>query len=104
MKADLVMRDIRKLARKWGISAPVRLSDRAQMKLMVQVGGEWIHFGASAYDDFTTHKDERRRANYCARASGIRDAKGRVAGNNPSSPNFYSMRLLWDCAPPPDPQ
>ena len=35
-----------------------------------------IHFGDSRFQDFTQHKDEKRRKSYLARAKGIKNKKG----------------------------
>jgi len=53
--------------------------------------GRWVSFGRRGYDDFTKHKDRKRRARYLARATRIR-------GNwksNPYSPNNLSIHILW---------
>ena len=42
-------------------------SKRAGKKYAVRVGNKTIHFGAQGYEDFTTHKDPKRKANYLAR-------------------------------------
>ena len=42
-------------------------SKRAAKKYAVRVGNKTIHFGAQGYEDFTTHKDPKRKANYVAR-------------------------------------
>ena len=41
-------------------------SDRAAKKYKVRVGNKTIHFGAAGYEDFTTHKDPKRKARYLA--------------------------------------
>ena len=54
--------------------------------------GKKIHFGSMLYQDYTKHKDKKRRKNYLKRASNIK-------GNwrqNPFSPNMLSIILLWD--------
>ena len=93
------MEMVRQLMRAYGITNRVEVSERKDKKLKALVDGRWIHFGHPDYEDFTTHRDKKRRANYCARAGGIRDKRGRLTGNDPSSPIFYAMRLLWDCKP-----
>jgi len=42
--------------------------------------------------DFTYHKDEKRKENYLKRSAGI---KGNWL-SNPYSPNSLSRNLLWD--------
>ena len=57
-------------------------SSRSDKKGMVYVkkGGKkrLIHFGDASMSDFTKHKDKKRQTNYCLRASGIRDKKGKL--------------------------
>jgi len=50
-----------------------------------------VHFGAMNYQDFTKHKDPKRRQNYLNRSAGI---KGDWA-NNKYSPNSLARVLLW---------
>ena len=55
-------------------------------------GKKTVHFGASGYQDFTTHNDPKRRDNYISRhrtnanwtASGV-DTAG-----------FYAKHVLWN--------
>lgn len=92
--------DVRALQRKWGVAGEVRPSTRERSKwVIIRPNGQAIHFGAKGYDDYTQHRDEKRRANYCARAGAIKNKLGHLAGTDPAAPNFYAMRLLWDCAP-----
>ena len=50
-----------------------------------------IHFGQMGYEDYTKHKDDKRRQNYLLRASNIKgDWK-----NNPYSANNMSIAILW---------
>jgi len=55
-----------------------------------------VHFGHRDYEDFTQHRDPGRRENYLSRSAGIRDGKGRLTKDNPSSANYWSRRYLWD--------
>lgn len=57
--------------------------------------GKQIHFGSPLYEDFLIHKDDNRRENYLKRATKIRNKKGDLTYNNPESPNFWSINLLW---------
>ena len=93
------MEAVLRLQKKWRIPGKLSPSPRKHKKYMLEQDGTVIHFGDSRYDDFTTHKDKNRQQNYCRRAGAIRDKTGRLTGNDPSSANFYAMRLLWDCAP-----
>lgn len=54
-----------------------------------------IHFGDTRYEDFTQHKDKKRRENYLKRSAGIRDGNGKLTANNIFSPNYWSRKYLW---------
>ena len=54
--------------------------------------GKTVNFGSIDYQDYTKHKDEKRRDNYLKRSAGI---KGNWRNNKYSAKNL-SMRLLWD--------
>tara|TARA_R110000744_G_scaffold361588_2_gene469379 strand:+ start:1638 stop:1916 length:279 start_codon:yes stop_codon:yes gene_type:complete len=54
-----------------------------------------IHFGHSDYQDFTQHKDEKRRKSYLARAKGIKDKQGNLTWKNKNSKNYWAIRYLW---------
>ena len=75
-----------------GDAVEIHFSSRKGKKYMVRnPDGKWIHFGALGYEDFTKHKDEKRRDNYLKRATKIR-------GNwkdTKYSPNNLSINILW---------
>jgi hypothetical protein len=48
---------------------PVHVSSRKDKKYMVFDGHKMIHFGQMFYEDYTKHKDEKRRENYIKRAA-----------------------------------
>ena len=54
-------------------------------------GQKEIHFGHSQYQDFTTHKDPKRRENYISRHSKEDWSKSNVA-----SPAWMSRFILWE--------
>jgi TFIIF-interacting CTD phosphatase-like protein len=54
-----------------------------------------IHFGDTRYDDFTTHKDEKRRQNYLKRTAGIRDKDGNLTKDDKNSANYWARLRLW---------
>ena len=74
---------------------PVRLSTRKHKKFVVSVNGRDVHFGHTSYQDFLDHGDPERRRRYLARAKGIRDGRGRLTWQNPESPNYWSVHVLW---------
>ncbi len=81
------------------------LSDKPNKKLMVKVNGKWLHFGDSRYQHYKdktgllpkeqNHLDPKRRLRYITRASNIVDKNGNYTFNNPESPNYHSMYILW---------
>lgn len=79
-------------------------STHKDKKLMVEVDGKIIHFGdrnMEHYRDKTgfyknlDHNDEQRRKSYIARASGIKNKEGKLTKDDPSSPNYHAIRILW---------
>lgn len=59
--------------------------------------GTRVDFGHPEYDDYTVHRDLERRHRYLARARmDIRDIDGQLTRNNIKSPNYWSIKLLWD--------
>ena len=68
------------------------ISPRKDKKYRVyDPNGKAVDFGQMTFEDFTKHRDEKRRINYLKRASNI---KGNWR-NNPYSPNNLSMNILW---------
>ena len=83
-----------------------RKSSRKGKKYDVLYNGKWIPFGDSSmqqYKDSTplklysylNHGDKKRRANYLARAKGIKNKQGDLTWRDKNSPNYYSVRFLW---------
>lgn len=74
-------------------------SDRPGKKKMVLAKSgdkvKLLHFGAKTYEDYTQHKDKKRRKNYLTRSAGIRDKNGNLTKDNKLSPNFWARRILW---------
>jgi hypothetical protein len=54
-----------------------------------------INYGYSGMEDYTQHKDEKRRKNFRARSGGIRDKNGELTKDNPLSANYYNRRDTW---------
>lgn len=79
-------------------------STRKDKKLMTIVDGKKVHFGNPSYQQYfdktgiwksLDHGDKERRKNYLSRASGIKDGQGNLTKNNPLSPNYHAIRILW---------
>ncbi len=54
-----------------------------------------INFGDSRYEDFTQHKDKKRRENYLKRAKGIKDKNGNLTWKDKNTSNYWSVHYLW---------
>ena len=59
---------------------------------MAEVNNKTIHFGATGYEDFTTSKDEKRKASYLARHKTSEDWT--LSGID--SDGFWARWLLWN--------
>ena len=74
----------------------IQKSTRADKKYMAKVptleGDRTIHFGATGYQDFTTSKDEKRKASYLARHKANEDWT--LAGVDTAG--FWARWLLWN--------
>ena len=81
-----------------GYNKPIA-SDRKNKKKMVLVKRgdkvKLVHFGQKGYEDFTQHKDKKRRKNYLTRSAGIKNKSGQLTKNDPFSPNYWARRELW---------
>ena len=72
----------------------VKRSTRKNKKYMVLYKDKWIHYGDSRYQDFTQHKDSKRRDSYLKRARGIKNKKGQKTYMLKTSPNFWAYWTL----------
>jgi len=80
-------------------------STKKGKKLMTIVNGKTIHFGdanSEHYKDKTgiwkdkDHLDKERRKSYLARARGIKNKDGDSTSKLKTSPNYHSIKILWD--------
>uniref|UniRef100_A0A6C0KY72 Uncharacterized protein n=1 Tax=viral metagenome TaxID=1070528 RepID=A0A6C0KY72_9ZZZZ len=76
-----------------GKNVLISFSDKPTKKFMVfnPHTNKWIHFGLMGYQDFTKHKDQKRRENYLRRTQNM---KGEWR-NNKYSANNLSRNILW---------
>ena len=66
-------------------------SNRKDKKLMAIIdNNKTIHFGASGYADFTTHKDEERKRKYISRH------KKNENWSDPRTAGFYARNIFWN--------
>jgi len=54
-----------------------------------------IHFGDARYEDYTQHKDEKRRQSYLKRARAIKDKDGNLTYKDKNTANYWSYHYLW---------
>ena len=55
-----------------------------------------ILYGDSKYQDFTQHKDEKRRESYLKRAKGIKDKQGNLTWKDKNTANYWAVKTLWN--------
>ena len=67
MKTALRIPAMRSVAVSKMRTATLTKSSRPGKKFEVRIGGTTIHFSATGYDDYTTHKDPMRKASYLSR-------------------------------------
>lgn len=69
---------------------PSNRKDKKYSAIVVHDGKvKTIHFGASGYDDFTTHKDENRKDKYVKRHH-------KEDWTDPLKAGFWAKNLLWN--------
>ena len=59
---------------------------------MARVNEKTVHFGAIGYEDYTTHRDEKRKASYLARHRTKEDWT--LSGVDTAG--FWARHLLWN--------
>ena len=77
-----------------GKDVNIKLSDKPAKKYMIlnPNTNKFVYFGQMGYEDFTKHKDEKRRENYLKRTANIRGQWQ----DNPYSANMISRKILWN--------
>jgi hypothetical protein len=81
------------------------LSKDKTHKLSVVVENRTINFGNKNYSHYfdktgllpknLNHLDPKRRENYLTRSAGIRNGKGQLTKDDPTSKNFHARKILW---------
>ena len=79
---------------------PFKYKGKGKFKMSVYVKNDkgkpkLIHFGNTDYEDFTQHKDEKRRKSYLARAKGIKEKEGNLTYKDKNTKNYWAIRTLW---------
>ena len=69
----------------------IKKSDNQNEKFMaiIENTNKKIHFGAKLYEDYTLHKDDKRKKAYLSRHKHDN-------AQNPLYPSFYATNLLWN--------
>mgnify|MGYP003119966105 CR=1 FL=1 len=57
-------------------------------------GYKKIGFGDKRYEDFTQHKDEKRRTSYLKRAKGIKNKQGELTWKDKDTANYWAVHHL----------
>ena len=81
-----------------GYNKPIASNRKNKKKMVLVKRGDKIrlvHFGQKGYEDFTQHKDKKRRENYLKRSGGIRGKGGKLTANDPFSANYWARKELW---------
>ena len=79
---------------------PFPYQGKGKFKKSVYVKGKdgkpkLIHYGHKDYQDFTQHKDKKRRESYLKRARGIRDKQGNLTHKDKNTKNYWAIKDLW---------
>jgi len=89
------MEKLRKKAISLG-ATDLRKSTKKNKKWDVLYKGKWVSFGHPSYEDYTQHRDKKRRDRYRARHSKIKLKDGRLAYKVKGSPSYFSYWILWN--------
>lgn len=69
----------------------IKPSEKATKKYKATFNdGTTTHFGSKGYDDYTKHKDDKRKSNYLARH------RKNENWNNPKTAGSLSRFILWN--------
>lgn len=78
--------EVAKIGKRYNLD--VYVSTRKDKKYMVKIGSKVIHFGQMNYEDYTKHKDEKRR-------DAFRSRNAKWANSPMNSASWLSYYLLW---------
>ena len=82
-----------------GFNKPVNApKDSPKKKMVLAKKGEevkLVQYGQKGYEDFTQHKDPKRRENYLKRSAGIKGKDGKPTKDDIFSPNYWARKDLW---------
>lgn len=82
-----------------GFNKPVPAPKGGKHKKMVlaKKGDEvkLVKYGHKEYEDYTQHKDPKRRENYLKRSAGIKNKSGQLTKDDVFSANHWARKDLW---------
>ena len=78
----------RKAKEMFGRNVKIQISTRDRKKYMIFLKNKWIHFGEMNYQDYTKHRDERRRRLFLIRNHTWKNKRK-------NTPAYLSYYLLW---------
>ncbi len=88
-----------KAGQKKPLYKPMKSTKKGKKKMVYvksESGGtKLIHYGDSSMQDFTQHKDPKRRASFLARSKGIKKKDGSFAYKDKNSPAYWAVKDLW---------
>ena len=70
-------------------------SRRLGKRFYVVYKGDVIHFGSDEGKAYVDHKNEAKKTAWYARHNQIYDRNNVQVINDPTSPSYYSARILW---------
>lgn len=76
---------------------PAPKGDKHKKMVLAKKGDEvkLVKFGHRDYEDFTQHKDLKRRENYLKRSAGIKNKSGQLTKDDVFSANHWARKALW---------
>ena len=84
------------LYKPWKNTTPSKNKMWVYVKSDTKKGFKKIGFGLKGMQDYTQHKDEKRRKSYLARARGIKNKQGELTYKNKNSANYWAIKTLWN--------
>ena len=69
------------------------------VKSNTKKGYKKIGFGLKGMQDFSQHKDQKRRKSYLARAKGIKNKEGKLTYKDKNTANYWAVKLWADPSP-----
>ena len=85
---------LEKKAKKLGASE-FGVSDKKEKRFYVIYQNKKINFGSRTGSTYIDHRNKIKRDAWIARHSKVRNKKGEYVINDPTSPSYWSHKILW---------